>query len=253
MDSGTDITLTVLRKTANLAAIPWLIAALEHPAEQWRHAALESLLHKSAEVAHQAIVRRWSRWDESERALIQQHGSRLGQVLRDGILSNDQELNRCACEVATSLRDYDQIPTLIRAAEDQANPCAEQAGLAVVSLADSLHAELATARDYRNRRDPALVRQYVYGAFEDSLRRYGRHRRDLLVEGFLQLALKGDSHLKQVLNDASDPAYTAVVAQLTHSPRPGVMRLLLELLDDFPAPATVLHILARRKDQPFVR
>ena len=64
------------------------------------------------------------------------------------------------------------MPALINAAEDESNPNRDLVADTLLQLAELLYDELAAPRDYRNRRDPQLVRQHVLGSLEQSVRRY---------------------------------------------------------------------------------
>jgi HEAT repeat protein len=251
--TGLDITFQILSKTKNEAALPWLITAFDADVGEFRTWALRALLARRSSEGHRELVRRWHLLDESQRRIVDEHPTRMSGAVRDGILSAEVELNRNACNMVVRLRDYDLIPTLVKAAEDKANAYAEQAAHAAVALAEHLSNELNSPRDYRTRRDPALIRQYVYSSLEHSVRHFAEHRRAALIEAFLLLVNEDDSLLKQMLEDPDDVVYAAIVRHLTASSRVGVMRVVLELLEDLHAPAAVLHVVGRRRDEPFVR
>jgi len=113
--------------------------------------------------------------------------------------------------------------------------------------------ELAEARDYQNRRDPRLTHARVAGALEQSVGRFDHHHRREIVEAFLMLVSHNNALLNHILHHPHDKAYVTLVHLLSHSPRRGVMRLILDSLDDPHAPADMYGILARRKDVSFVR
>ena len=127
------------------------------------------------------------------------------------------------------------------------------AARAVASLCEFLYHELNAPRDYRKRRDPALVRQYIFTAVEKAVDRFEHHRRQEFVEAFLILARPEDGVLKSALSDQHSAVHAATTNVLTHSQRQGVMKLLLRILDDSIAPAAVLAVLARRCDAVFLR
>ena len=251
--TGLSKTFQILCRTNNEAAVPWLIGYLDNPNPELQCGALEALLARHSSFGHQELLRRWTELTEPQLEIVDQHPNRLSTALRDGVLSADADLNRNACLAAVRLREYDLIPTLVRAAEDKSNPFVELAADAVLALAEHLFHDISAPRDYRQRRDPALVRQFVHNALEQSVRKYGNHRRTALVEAFLLLVKKEDSLLKYILNEPDAVSYAAVIGQLTSSPRPGVMRLVLEMLEQPHAPAAILHVASRRRDETFVR
>lgn len=250
MATGLEITFRTLSKTKNEAALSWLMSALEG---EFSTFALRALLVRRSPEGHREIVRRWDTFDSTHKRIIEENATRVSSALREGILSSDPELNRHACEMVVRLHDYDLIPTLVKAAEDKANEFAEQAAQAAVELAQLLSNELNAPRDYRTRRDPALIRQYVYNSLEHSVRHFADHRRAALIEAFLLLVKKDDSLLKQMLDNPDEVVYAAIVRHLMTSSRPGVIRVILDLLEELHAPASVLHVLARRHDECFLK
>ncbi len=252
MATGLDATFRILSKTKNEAALPWLVGALDGAQDDLRTRALRALIARRSVAGQTEVLLRWRSLDESQLGIVAEQGPRMSVAVRDGVLSSDPDLNRNACDAVVRLRDYDLIPTLVNAAEDKINPHAEQAAQAAVALAEQLSSELSAPRDYSNRRDPALIRQYVYGSLEHSVRHFANHRRAALIEAFLLLVNKDDSLLKQMLEDPNDVVYSAVVRHLTTSSRPNVIRVILDSLEELHAPASILHVLARRRDKPFL-
>src|SRR5262249_28976257 len=155
------------------------------------------------------------------------------------------------CQAILWFREYDLIPALINAFEDEANPHASLAAETLLSLSELLYEELAGPRDLHPRRDPQLVRRNVTGSLEQSVLRYGRHRRVEPIEAYLMLAGRDNAALKMILLDPLHSSYLALIDSLTHSPRSGVMRLLLSFLEDPQAPSAALTALAHRTDRKF--
>src|SRR5581483_7926987 len=100
--------------------------------------------------------------------------------------------------------------------------------------------------DYRVRRDPQLVRKNVRTSLEQSVQRFIKHKRQEPIEAFLVLAARDNATLMQILLDPHHPSYLPVVQTLTHSPKPGVMRLLLGYLDDPQSPSAVIQAILHR-------
>ncbi len=253
MTGGLDKSFAVLAKTRNEAATGMLLKLLDAASSEVRLAALRAVARRRSAAAQLELLRRWHTFSGRSKSIVAEHTGRISAVLRDAVLSADEQLCGNACDVVQRLREYDLIPALITAAEDRANPLADLAADTLLALAEMLFDELAGPRDYRNRRDPQLVRNFVLGALESSLARFDQHRRREILEAFLLLASRENSLLKGLLNHVHEKVYLATVSLLTSSRRPGVMRLLLSYLDDQHAPTTIHSILTRRSDVPFLR
>ena len=127
------------------------------------------------------------------------------------------------------------------------------AGETLLKVTDRLYEELAAPRDYSNRRDPQLVRQHVISSLEASVKRFDRHKRREAIEAFLILVGRDNVTLKQILQNPHHAGFLTTVDVLSRSPRGGVMRLLLSLLDDSHVPSAALSVVANRSDLKFVQ
>src|SRR5262249_37062081 len=156
------------------------------------------------------------------------------------------------CSAAVELRDYEMLPVLVQVTEDQNNRHREAASSHVLTLAELLYEDLATQRDSTDGRDPQLTRKHVLHTLEQSVARYAQHRRPEILEAFLLLAPRDHAVLKRILADPMHGAYIPLVDLLTHSPRGGIMRLVLSYLDDPNCPSAALNVMARRSDPKFV-
>jgi HEAT repeat protein len=253
VSAGLKKTLDLLAKTGNESAVDMLIPALDSADETIQEGALRALLARRSPTGHRELVRRWNSLGEHSRSLIAEHPGRISGAVRDAILSRDGRLCANGCDAALYIHEYDLMPALVNAAEDEANPHADLAGRTLLGLAAALCDELAGPRDYEHRRDPQLLRQHVIGSLELSVQRYDRHRRREIMEGFLLLVNRDNTTLKKILQDPRDKAYLAIVDVLTNSQQPGIMRLTLSYLDDPTAPAAAINILSRRGDAAFLR
>ncbi|HEX4149418.1 MAG TPA: HEAT repeat domain-containing protein, partial [Pirellulales bacterium] len=144
------------------------------------------------------------------------------------------------------------IPTLVTAAEDEANPHAELAAKTLLSLCELLYEELSSPRDYHLRRDPQLVRRNVTLSLEESTKRVAKHKRPEIVESFLLLAGRENATLAQILLDPLNSSYVPTIQLLTHSEKPGVMRLVLSCLEHPQTPSAMISVIAHRTDRKFV-
>jgi hypothetical protein len=125
--------------------------------------------------------------------------------------------------------------------------CAET----VLALGECLCEELVATRDFK-RRDPNAARQHVVAALEPVIDRFDQHKNKKLLEAFVMLASRENPILNRILARPHDPAYAPLLHLLSNSPRPGVMRLLLNYMD-VDAPTSIYSVIARRSDLMFVR
>jgi len=249
---GFKTTFDVLAKTKNEAAVATLLAALDSPHRWISDQALRTILRRRSPAGQRAILSRLHNIDERWQEILAENSGRMTSTLRDAILGSDMQLCQNACHAATLFGEYDLMATLLTAAEDRNNPHADQAAATLVDLAEQLYEELAAPRDYRRRRDPQLVRAHVVTSLEHSVKRYSNHKRREAIEAFLLLATRDNATLKRILQNPLDPTYLAIVDTLTHSLRQGVMRLLLNSLDDPRAPSSVIAVLTHRSDPTFL-
>lgn len=253
MANGLATTFSVLAKSQNEAAVRLLRNALDATDPAVRTGALRALLSHRSNAADGELIRRWHTFNKHWKSIVGDSGGRLTTAIRDALLSTDDQLRANGCDAVLALREYDLIPTLLTAAEDKSNPLADRSGATLLQLADALAEELSTPRDYHNRRDPRVVRSHVISALERSVERFDQHQSREIVEAFLVLAGHENSVLKHILQHPHDKAYVTLLHLLSHSPRPGVMRLLLDSLDQPRTSSAIYSILAHRNDVTFVR
>lgn len=252
MSHGLKTTLQLLSTTENEAAVTVLVPALDSPDQSIREGALRAILDRRSLVGQREILRRIHVLDERWKEIINERRGRMAHALRDAVLGTDPQMCANGCQAILWFREYDLIPALINAFEDEANPHASLAAETLLALSELLYEELAGPRDSHSRRDPQLVRRNVTGALELSVLRYSRHRRVEPIEAYLLLTARDNATLKMILLDPLHGSYLALIDSLTHSTRSGVMRLLLSFLEDPQAPSAALNSLAHRSDRKFI-
>jgi HEAT repeat protein len=245
--------MSVLAKTHNEAAARLLLGAIDASDGDVQISALRAILTRRSAVAERELIRRWHTLSQPWKNIIAESGGHLSSVIRDALLSSDDQLHRNACDAVLTLGEYDLIPTLITAAEKKSNPRSERSAETLLLLAESLCDELAAPRDYHNRRAPQLVRAHVIGALEQSVERFDQHKTREIVEAFLMLAGHENPLLNHILQHPHDKAYVTLLHLMSHSPRRSVMRLILNSLEAPRAPSAIYSILAHRDDISFVR
>lgn len=249
---GIAKTIELLCQTGNEAAVPPLLAALNSPHRKIEEGALEAILIRRSLVGQREILRRMDTICDRWHTIIESHRGRMTQAIRDAILDRDEVTCRNGCSAAVRFREYDLIPTLVNAIEDEANPHADLAATTLLSLTDMLYEELHSPRDYRNRRDPQMVRRNVTVSLDDSTKRFVKHHRRETVEAFLLLAGRDNSTLMHILADPRHSSYLALIHVLQHSMRQGILKLILSYLDDPHAPSALINVMVHRPDERFL-
>jgi HEAT repeat protein len=242
-----------LTKTENEAALRLLLSALDCPHPPIQEGAMVALLNRRSPAGGREILRRLPTMPPQWKAIIRQHHGRITGALRDAVLSRDETTCRNGCQAAVWVREYDLIPTLLTVLQDANSPHADLAAKTLLELLEELYDELAGTRDRSDRRDPQLIRRFVVGALEPAMQRFGQHKRAEVIEAFLLLVGRDNVTLKQILQSPLHKAFAATIETLSHSPRKGVIRLLLSLLDDPHVPAAALAVIAGRQDARFVQ
>lgn len=250
---GLSTTFQVLAETANEAALRVLVPALDSPDGRIRAEAVRALLCRRGATAGKEVLRRLAGLDIASQEVARTRSGRLGGALRDALLGTDPEMRQKAAQVVVWFREYDLVPVLLSLIEGGEPAQIELACRTLLQLCRALCQALANQGDPADRRDPQLIRNHILASLEDSVRRFSRHKRREVIEAFLLLADRDNSTLKSILSEAHSAVFLALVDVLSHSERSGVMRLLLDYLDDPDAPPMALSVAANRQDLKFLR
>jgi len=252
VSKGLNTTFQFLADTKNEAAVRVLIPALDSPDPTIEEGALRALLKRRSPAGQREILGRLHNISDRWKEILGEGRGRLSVAIRDAVLGTDPQMFANACQAALWFTEYDLTAALINVGEDSSHPHAAQAAETVLELSERLYIELTSPRDYRERRDPQLVRRHVITSLENSVKRYTTHKCDRIVEAFLVLAKRDNAVLRKILQDPHDGSYRAVLDALTRSDRPAVLHLLLTFLDDAHAPSAAISILAHRGDAWFI-
>ncbi len=248
-----NTTLRLLRQTENDAAVPVLLAGLDARDPHVQQESLRALLDRRSVVGQREIVRRLHRLPAQWKPLLEERRSRLESALRDALLGEEEQARHNAYYAVVWLRQYDLLPVLLTMLESQQCPEPEQVGQTLLHLALRLDGDLHGIRNYKDRRDPTRLRDFVLGALEKSVMRWPQHHRDEVLESFLILAPRDHVLLKRILGDPFHPCYLKLLEFLGQSKREPILRLLLSFLEDPTAPSSALQTLARRTDLEFLQ
>jgi HEAT repeat protein len=251
--AGIEKTLNQLKDTANEAAVPVLLNALDSAQPEIQEGALRALLARRSGSGQREIIRRWNSLSEAWKSIVANNPRRIATAVRDSILSTDDELCAYGCDALLNIREYDLMPALITAVEDPSNPQAPRVARTLVEMAELMYADINGPRKHEGHQDPARLRHHVLASLQHSVDRFDQHRHRELVETFLLLTTRENPLLKRILRDPHHSSYLVVMEILNQSARTGIVRLILNFLQDRFAPSAVLQVIARRRDPVFLR
>ncbi|HVX10458.1 MAG TPA: HEAT repeat domain-containing protein [Pirellulales bacterium] len=252
-NEGLSTTFDLLARSENEAATGTLLAALDSSEIVIRDAALRALLKRHSLAGHQELLRRLHQLDPKWREILHEYRGTMSHALRDALLSGDRQSCANACQAILWFHEYDLMPALINLLENDGSPAAALAAETALALADLFYDDLAGTRNFKPRQDPRTLRGHLVATLEASVMRYARHRRTEPIEAFVMLAQRDNVTLKQLLFDPLHASYRPLIDSMTHSGRPGVLRLLLGHLEDPQAPSATLTAIAHRRDAAFVK
>ena len=242
MTGGLKKTFEVFSQTENEAVVQVLIPALDSPTPAIAEASLRpagtSQPGRSARN-HPPTAYYRRGW----KALILEGRGGMSQALRTRCSTPNPQTCRNGCDAILWFREYDVIPTLVNAAEDESNPqlpwpprpCCRSASCCTKSW--PRHAITNSARSAA--RTPPCDRAASKSRSFASASTNGRR----LSNRFCCWRARQ----RHADADSADPlhsCFVAMIQMLTHSIKPGVMRLVLSHLDNPQAPTSLVSVLA---------
>jgi HEAT repeat protein len=252
MNRSIEKTLGFLTQTANEAAIPVLLAALDSPDLATQQGALYAILARRRGAGPRALVERWHQLQEPWKRLIVEQPRLISPAIRRAVLSADDTLCANGCEALLHTREYELIPALVTGIEEPQNPQASRVARTMIQLCELLEEDISGPRDRLPAQDPTRTRQSVLPSIERAVDRYEQHRCREVVEAFLMLTHRDNPLLQRILGEPRHPVYLVLLDVLTNSRRRSVIRLVLNLLESRPAPSVVVQLVSHRSDAPFV-
>ncbi|MGA2059823.1 MAG: HEAT repeat domain-containing protein [Thermoguttaceae bacterium] len=253
MTVGLATTFSVLSKTDNESAVRILLPALDSSNATIKEGALATLLKRRNPSGQVEILRRTPTLSQRWKFIIQQHAGRLTGTMRDAMLGSDETQYRNACMAAAMFSNFDLIPTLLTVLEDPSKSKADRAAETMTQLASQLYDELAHPGESGARQDLQWIHQHVVSCLETSVQRFGRHRRREVIEAFLLLVKSDNAVINQILENSHHVSYLVLIDAMSRSSHDGIIRLLLDFLDNQQAPLSILNAAANRCDMKFIR
>lgn len=253
MLSGLARTFSLLKETANEAAVPVLVAALDSSDLAIQEEAVQAILGRRKGAGQRVLIERWPQLPERWKLQIARHPRQISSAVRSAILGTEPELCVSGCDALLYLRDYELIPTLVAGVERPNQPQLALVGHTLLSLCEILEEELSGPRDMGRHNETALFVAAALPSLERAVERFELHRCRDAVESFLLLASSDNTTLQRLLADPRHPAYLVVLDVLCKSLRMPIIRLVLNLLEVPQAPSAVIQVVAHRTDTTFLR
>jgi hypothetical protein len=247
------LTFDYLATTDNEAATAVLMSSLEHRERTVAEGTVQALLRRKSQPGLDDLVRRWHLLGDRLKALAVDRPGVLTASLKAAFHSSDEQLIRNAVDAAILTADYDLATLFAQSAADSLPLRRRLAAEGVLRLAEMLYDELHSATPGRVRHDPECIREFVVGSLEAPVTRFSDHHSREVLEAFLLLAPRECATLRHLLQDQQEPAHQPLCDQLLRSTRPGIIRLLLSMVDDPHSPLIALRIIGRRRDVGFFR
>jgi HEAT repeat protein len=247
------LTFDYLATTDNEAATAVLLSSLEHRERTVAEGTVNALLRRKSQPGLDALVRKWHLLGDRLKALPADRPGVLTPSLKVAFLSSDEQLIRNAADAAVTTADYDLATLFAQSVTDPSPLRRRVAAESVLRLAEMLYDELHSSTPGRVRHDPQCIREFIVGSLESPVTRFSQHHSRETLEAFLLLAPRECATLRHLLQDSQEAAHEPLCDQLLRSTRPGVMRLLLSMLDEPHAPLVALRIIGRRRDVGFFR
>lgn len=244
-------TLDTLAQSSNRAAAATLIEAIDAPEREVVDGVIATLARRREKEGHLALLAKWHELDEEQRQLASPGRGRMGNALRDALLSTGQ-LFENACAVAEAFFEYDQIPTLITIAEQPHGERTARALTLIDRLVDELTRRLHTTAGQPRQVECEPIRRQVLDSLERSAVRFRNHQQRKLIDAFVALAGASCETLRTILSDPMHACFRAVVRTLTESNSPGVIHLIFEYLKLPDTPSAIHNVVSRRTDSAFI-
>jgi hypothetical protein len=248
----------VLSTTRNRAVLPVLLAGFRSTSAEVRAAVIRAAVRRHDAATHTQLLRHFAELDLADQAVLCETHLAMphhaAPVLRRAVLEGDAIMCANACAIIRESGDFEQFPTLVKAAENKKHPYLDEVFSTIAELTDELYQELAqwAGGDRAGLHDPSFKRRNVLLALEQSLSRYAAHHQTEILDAFLLLAPADNATFLKVLRDMHHACHEPMVDELTASEDSGIMERLVELLRDTDTPQAALEIIAQREDRQFL-
>ncbi len=251
-------TFDLLAETKPASAIDLLIAALDSKYGVIHEKAVVALLRRGTTRCQTEVIRRLPSLTAAGRRLLEDQGLRLTSTLRQCLLHGDDEVRANAMEVVSAGECYDQVATLVQILQKPDDPAHAEACRTMQTLVSRLFEQTHLGVTHRTggerfQRNLPQIRQTVLSALDGACNQF-----DILsckaevVESILALGDPDTFAVRKALQQGVPACRELASYLLMSSTHPGVMRLLMEFMNNnYPAPK-VIEAFEQRADPEFI-
>ena len=259
MTRGVDLTLQVIARSKNQAAVGVLESAFQSTSKIVRNLAGKILVTRRSGQGLEAIIRNFDPHDPDLVELVNDNREKLMPGLHGAIVEKDATLARQAFRLAYTQRFYEVLPTLAAYCLGPGNQ--DKAGL---SFNQDLLRFLNKYTDALEKNDPS-EHQLVYNAIlpefvkilVQKIKEYRFSRHELTLAVYLRLypffseaGLDRDLYLQLRLSNS--PVYVAAYRRLLKESEPYLFLLITRCLERLNPPQLVPQVISERADIPFL-
>ena len=254
MANGVELTIQLLAKSRNKAALRLLEAAVNSSREEVRKAAGKSLLANRGSKGALEIIRSYDPSVENVVEIILENRDKILPALRTAVGSDDRQLARNAFRIIYTQRFYEALPFLLtiflEKGEDEADTFLSE------GIYRLMNRYVTALEERKNRRFLyGTVLPEIVSVLTQGLKNFHRNDPDLLLLVFLQIypyLTEEHKDLVQHLRNASSQTYLAVFRLLLERRDPAIYRFVFYCLDSPFPPPLALTVFSKRSDIPFI-
>jgi len=259
MSRGTNLTLQVIARSKNQAAVGLLDAAFQSTSEIVRKLTGNILVSRRSGQGLETIIRNFDPGDPYLVELVNSNREKLMPGLHGAVVDKDIDLARKALQLAYTQNFYEVLPTL--AAYCLGPGSQETGGL-------SLHADLlkfldkyTAALDKNDSSEHRLLYKIILPEFVtilvQKIDEYRFTRHELILTVYLRLypffsEVENGRDLYLHLRLPNSPVYIAAYRRLLKASDPYLFQFVTRCLDRLSPPSIVPLIIAERADAPFL-
>jgi len=259
MARGVDLTLQVIARSKNQAAIGLLESAFQSTNELIRKLAGKILVSRRSGKGLEAIIRNFDPNVPDLVALVNTNRETLMPGLHGAIIDKDIALARQAFRLAYTQNFYEVLPTLTAYCLGPGSQ--EKSGLSLQADFLKFLSKFTAALEKNDPSEHHLLYNTVLPAFSKTLiqkiKEYRFTRQELTLTVYLRLypffsEVRFDRDLYLQLRLPNSPVYVATYRRLLNESEPYLFQLIIRCLDRLNPPPIVPQILSERADILFL-
>jgi len=259
MARGIDLTLQVIARSKNQAAIGLLEAAFQSTSEAARKLAGQILVSRRAGQGLEAVIRNFDPDNPEIVKLVNDHREKLIPGLKSAIVNEDTALARQAFRLAYTQKFYEALPNL---AAYCLGPGSQDKGGVLLS-ADFIRFldRYTVALEKNNPAEHRLLYNTVLPEFvrilDQKVKEYRLSRQELVLTAYIRLypflsEVGNDRDLYLQLRLPNSPVYAAVYRRLLTESEPYLFRFIRRCMEHLNPSPIIPQIISGRADVPFL-